>query len=123
MIKFKQFLQNLAEAKQCVAEASEWETRHTEFTNAGDRATPEHINKIVNDLNDTAQRANGKRGFLNQILGDQSNGDLARTAHAAETLAKHITRNSNAKPGTEQRKELGQHLVYARSLLSRFKNN
>jgi len=102
-----------------VAEGSEWETRHDEFTTVGDRATPEQINKIVSALGVAAKQASSKRGFLNQIVGRQSNGDLARMAHGAETLAKNIQRNSNAKPGTDKRKELGQHLVYAVSLLKR----
>jgi hypothetical protein len=102
-----------------VAEGSEWETRHDEFTTVGDRATPEQINKIVSALGVAAKQAGGKRGFLNKIVGKQSNGDLARMAYGAETLAKNIQRNSNAKPGTDERKELGQHLVYAVSLLKR----
>jgi hypothetical protein len=106
---------------QGVAEGSEWETRHDEFTTVGDRATPEQINKIVSALGVAAKQASGKRGFLNKIVGKQSNGDLARMAHSAETLAKNIQRNSNAKPGTDERKELGQHLVYAVSLLKRIK--
>ena len=107
--------------KQGVAEGSEWETRHDEFVTVGDRATPEQINKIVSALTVAAKEAGGKRGFLNQIVGKQSNGDLARQAHGAEILAKNIQRNSNAKPGTDERKELGQHLVYAVSLLKRMK--
>jgi len=105
--------------KQGVAEGSEWETRHDEFTTVGDRATPEQINKIVSALGVAAKQASSKRGFLNKIVGKQSNGDLARMAQGAETLAKNIQRNSNAKPGTDERKELGQHLVYAVSLLKR----
>ena len=105
--------------EQNVAEGSEWETRHDEFVTVGDRTTPEQINKIVKALIGAAKQADGKRGFLNQIVGKQSNGDLARMAHAAETLAKNIQRNSNAKPGTDERKELGQHLVYAVGLLKR----
>ena len=104
---------------QGVAEGSEWETRHDEFVTVGDRATPEQINKIVSALDVAAKQVIGKRGFLNQIFGKQSNADLARMAHGAETLAKHIQRNRNAKPGTDERKELGQHLVYAVSLLKR----
>ena len=104
-----------------VSEGSEWETRHDEFVTAGDRATPEQINKIVSALGIAAKQASGKRGFLNQIVGNQSNSDLARMAHSAETLAKNIQRNSNAKPGTDERKELGQHLVYAVSLLKRMR--
>jgi hypothetical protein len=105
--------------EQGVAEGSEWETKHDEFTTVGDRATPEQIHKIVSALGVAAKQAGSKRGFLNQIIGKQSNGDLARMAHNAETLAKNIQRNSNAKPGTDERKELGQHLVYAVSLLKR----
>lgn len=105
--------------KQGVAEGSEWEARHDEFTTVGDRATPEQINKIINALGIAAKQAVGKRGFLNQIFGKQSNGDLARMAQVAETLAKNIQKNKNAKPGTDERKELGQHLVYAVSLLKR----
>ena len=105
--------------KKGVAEGSEWETRHDEFSTVGDRATPEQINKIVNALGVAAKQAGSKRGFLNQIVGKQSNGDLARMAHGAETLAKNIQRNSRAEPGTDERKELGQHLVYAVSLLKR----
>jgi hypothetical protein len=108
-----------AALKQGVAEGSEWETKHDEFTTVGDRATPEQIHKIVSALGVAAKQAGSKRGFLNQIIGKQSNGDLARMAHNAETLAKNIQRNSNAKPGTDERKELGQHLVYAVSLLKR----
>ena len=104
---------------QGVAEGSEWETRHDEFVTVGDRATPEQINKIVSALGVAAKQASSKRGFLNQIVGKQSNGDLARMAQGADTLAKNIQRNSNAKPGTDERKELGQHLVYALSLLKR----
>jgi hypothetical protein len=102
-----------------VAEGSEWETRHDEFVTVGDRATPEQINKIVSALGVAAKQASSKRGFLNQIVGKQSNGDLARMAHGAETLAKNIQRNSKAKLGTDERKELGQQLVYAVSLLKR----
>jgi hypothetical protein len=105
--------------EQGVAEGSEWETRHDEFVTVGDRATPEQINKIVSALDVAAKKASSKRGFLNQIFGKQSNGDLARIAHGAETLAKNIQRISNAKPGTDERKELGQQLVYAVSLLKR----
>jgi len=105
--------------KQGVADGSEWETKHDEFTTVGDRATPEQINKIVKALIGAAQQARSKRGFLNQIVGKQSNGDLARMAHGAETLAKNIQRHSNAKTGTDERKELGQQLVYAVSLLKR----
>ena len=107
------------DAKKDVAEGSEWETRHDEFTTVGDRATPEQINKIVKALVGAAQQTGSKRGFLNQLVGKQSNGDLARMAHVAETLAKNIQKNSNAKPGSDERKELGQHLVYAVSLLKR----
>ena len=102
-----------------VKEGSEWETRHHEFVTVGDRATPEQIDKIVKALIDASKQASGKRGFLNQIAGKQSNGDLARMAHGAETLAKNIQRNRSAKTGTDERKELGQHLVYAVSLLKR----
>jgi len=109
----------LDKAEKGVAEGLEWETRHDEFTTVGDRATPEQINKIVSALGVAAKQASSKRGFLNQIAGKQSNGDLARMAQGAETLAKNIQRNSNAKPGTDERKELGQHLVYAVSLLKR----
>jgi hypothetical protein len=105
--------------QQGMAEGSEWETRHDEFTTVGDRATPEQINKIVSALGVAAKQASSKRGFLNKIVGRQSNGDLARMAQVAETLAKSIQRNSNANPGTDERKELGQHLVYAVSLLKR----
>ena len=106
-------------ATESVAEGSEWETRHDEFVTVGDRATPEQINKIVSALGVAAKQASSKRGFLNQIVGKQSNDDLARMAHGAETLAKNIQRNSNTRPGTDERKELGQHLVYAVSLLKR----
>lgn len=102
-----------------VKEGSEWETRHDEFVTVGDRATPEQIDKIVKALIDASKQASGKRGFLNQIVGKQSNGDFARMAHGAETLAKNIQRNRNAKTGTDERKELGQHLVYAVSLLKK----
>ena len=105
--------------QQGVAEGSEWETRHDEFTTVGDRATPEQINKIVKALISAAQQAGRKRGFLNQLVSKQSNGDLAQMAHGAETLAKNIQKNSNANPGSDERKELGQHLVYAVSLLKR----
>lgn len=108
-----------ADKEQGVTEGSEWETRHDEFTTVGDRASPEQINKIVSALSIAAKQASSKRGFLNQIVGKQSNGDLARMAQGAETLAKNIQRNSNAKLGTDERKELGQHLVYALSLLKR----
>jgi hypothetical protein len=104
---------------QGVAEGSEWETRHDEFTTVGDRATPEQINKIVSALGVAAKQASSKRGFLNKIVGKQSNGDLARMAHSAEILAKNIQRNRNSKLGSDERKELGQHLVYAVSLLKR----
>jgi len=109
----------LIRKEQSMAEGSEWETRHDEFTTVGDRATPEQINKIVSALGVAAKQASSKRGFLNQIAGKQSNGDLARMAHGAETLAKNIQRNRNSKPGSDDRKELGQHLVYAVSLLKR----
>jgi hypothetical protein len=112
---------NYGNKSESVAEGSEWETRHDEFTTVGDRATPEQINKIVSALGVAAKQASSKRGFLNKIVGRQSNGDLARMAQGAETLAKNIQRNSNAKPGTDERKELGQHLVYAVSLLKRIK--
>ena len=102
-----------------VAEGSEWETRHNEFVTVGNRATLEQINKIVKALVGAAQQAGSKRGFLNQLVGKQSNGDLARMAHGAETLVKNIQKNSNAKPGSDERKELGQQLVYAVSLLKR----
>jgi hypothetical protein len=105
--------------KKGMAEGSEWETRHNEFVTVGDKATPEQINKIVKALVGAAQQAGSKRGFLNQLVGKQSNDDLARMAHGAETLAKNIQKNSNAKPGSDERKELGQHLVYAVSLLKR----
>jgi len=105
--------------EQGVEEGLDWETRHDEFVTVGDRATAEQIDKIVKALIDGANQANRKRGFLNQIVGNRSNGDLARQALAAENLAKSIQKNSNAKPGTDQRKELGQHLVYAVSLLKR----
>ena len=105
--------------EQGVAEGSEWETRHNEFVTVGDKATPEQINKIVKALVGAAQQAGSKRGVVNRIFGKQSNDDLARMAHGAETLAKNIQKNSNAKPGTDERKELGQHLVYAVSLLKR----
>ena len=105
--------------EQDVAEGSEWETRHNEFVTVGNRATLEQINKIVKALVGAAQQAGSKRGFLNQLVGKQSNGDLARMAHGAETLVKNIQKNSNAKPGSDERKELGQQLVYAVSLLKR----
>ena len=105
--------------EQGVAEGSEWETRHNEFVTVGDKATPEQINKIVKALVGAAQQAGSKRGVVNRIFGKQSNDDLARMAHGAETLAKNIQKNSNAKPGSDERKELGQHLVYAVSLLKR----
>jgi hypothetical protein len=117
----EKILNKVFNKKQGVAEGSEWETRHDEFTTVGDRATPEQINKIVSALGVAAKQASSKRGFLNKIVGRQSNGDLARMAQGAETLAKNIQRNSNAKPGTDERKELGQHLVYAVSLLKRIK--
>jgi len=73
-----------------VAEGSEWETRHDEFVTVGDSSV-EQINKIRQLpayllLNKLLR----KRGFFNQIVGKQSNGDLARMAHGAETLAKNI---------------------------------
>jgi hypothetical protein len=117
--RISQETKRLALYKQDVAEGSEWETRHNEFVTVGDKATPEQINKIVKALVGAAQQAGSKRGFLNQLVGKQSNDDLARMAHGAETLAKNIQKNSNAKPGSDERKELGQHLVYAVSLLKR----
>ena len=105
--------------EQGVTEGSDWETRHNEFVTVGDKATPEQINKIVKALVGAAQQAGSKRGVVNRIFGKQSNDDLARMAHGAETLAKNIQKNSNAKPGSDERKELGQHLVYAVSLLKR----
>jgi hypothetical protein len=100
-----------------VKEGSEWETRHDEFVTVGNRATPQQINKIINALDDAAKRATEKRGVVNSIFGKQSNGDLARKAFGAQVLSKSLQRNRNSKPDTEERKELGQHLVYAVSLM------
>jgi hypothetical protein len=104
-----------------VKEGSDWEKNHDEFTTVGDRATPVQIKKIISDLDDAAKRTVAKRGVVNSIFGKQSNGDLARKAASAQALSKNIKRNSNAKPGTTERKELGQHLVYAASLLKSIK--
>ena len=112
---------NRASVAEEVKEGSDWETNHDEFTTVGDRATPEQINKITSALDDAAARAVDKRGVVNSIFGKQSNGDLARKAFSAQVLSKNIKRNSNAKPGTDERKELGQHLVYAASLLKSIK--
>jgi hypothetical protein len=103
--------------KENVSEASGFETNHDEFAIVGDRATPVQIKKVISALDDAAKRAIDKRGVVNSIFGKQSNGDLARKAFGAQVLSKNIQRNINAKLGTSDRKELGQHLVYAASLL------
>lgn len=95
----------------------EWTQRHQEFTDAGRNATHQSIKKTLDDLAEFSKKSFGKRGVLNSIFGKKSNGDLDRASHAADTLHQNISKNANAKHGTDARKELGQHLIYARSLM------
>lgn len=104
-----------------VNEASEWEERHDEFVRAGEAATSEQVKNVISHLDNLSNKADKKRGFLNTLTGKTSNGDLARTSYAAGHLKKLLLQNINAAPGSEERKELGQHLVYAKSLLNRNK--
>ena len=102
-----------------IEESSEWEKRHDEFVDAGETATPQMIDSIIRELSDAATKSGSKGGFINSIIGKKSNGELARQKVSAETLARSIQRNKNAEQGTDERKELGQHLIYAQSLLGR----
>ena len=77
------------------------------------------IDSIIRELSDAATKLGSKGGFINSIIGKKSNGELARHKVSAETLARSIQRNKNAEQGTDERKELGQHLIYAQSLLGR----
>ena len=107
------------EMEESVEESSEWEKRHDEFVDAGETATPQMIDSIIRELSDAATKLGSKGGFINSIIGKKSNGELARHKVSAETLARSIQRNKNAEQGTDERKELGQHLIYAQSLLGR----
>lgn len=103
-----------------IDEASEWESRHVEFTKAGAAATPEHISKVQAQLKKLSSKATAlsKRGVISQI----SNGDLARAAHGADIYHKSLDKNKQAKHGSAARKELGQHITYAKSLIARHKD-
>jgi hypothetical protein len=103
-------------------EASEWESRHDEFTRAGQEANDTSINKTLAGLKAISAKASKKRGLINQIVGKNSNGDLSRIAVGADVLHKNISKNKNSKHGTDDRKELGQHMTYANSLLQRHKD-
>ena len=105
-----------------VNEVSDWESRHDEFTKAGAEATPDHISKVQSQLKKLSSKAESKRGILNQIVGKRSNGDLSRAAFVADGYHKLLDKNKNAKHGTDDRKELGQHLTYAKSLIARHKD-
>lgn len=109
----------VAETVEEIEESSEWEKRHDEFVDAGETATPQMIDSIIRELSDAATKSGSKGGFINSIIGKKSNGELARHKVSAETLARSIQRNKNAEQGTDERKELGQHLIYAQSLLGR----
>tara|TARA_R110000868_G_scaffold87897_1_gene245438 strand:- start:428 stop:2584 length:2157 start_codon:yes stop_codon:yes gene_type:complete len=103
-----------------VAEGSEWETRHDEFTTVGNRTTPAQVDSIIKLLTAASKKAYSKMGFVNNMFGKQNNSQLAVQAHGAETLATYLKRNRDSiQP--DERKKLGQHLVYSLSLLKKMK--
>lgn len=106
-------------ASLSLQESSEWETRHQEFVDAGNNATPEHIDSLLKNLKDASKKASGKRGVINSIFGKKSNGDYARSAYAADHYHASISKLKNSAKDTEDRKTLGQHITYAKSLLNR----
>jgi hypothetical protein len=115
---FKQFMNENYQ----INENSEWETRHDEFVKAGKEATPEHIKNTLSDLKHVEHKTSKKVGFINQIVGKHNNGELARASLHAKTLHSAISKNAKSEHGTDARKELGQHLTYAKSLISKHKD-
>lgn len=110
-------LKKTMESVSSKTKASEWETRHDEFVKKGDEATDKHINKVVYDLEDFAKYAEGKKGLMNSVFGKKSNSELGTYAHSALVLSKNIERLRPYNKGTEERKELGQQLIYGETLL------
>lgn len=104
-------------ASLSLQESSEWETRHQEFVDAGNNAKPEHIDSLLKNLKDASKKASQKRGVMNKIFGKKSNGDLARTAYGADHYHASISKLRNSAKDTEDRKTLGQHITYAKTLL------
>lgn len=105
-----------------IEEVSEWESRHSEFTKAGNDATDKHISEIKSKLKALENKSSNKKGTLNSIFGKRSTSDLGMISHSAKTLSNHIDKNKDAKLGTDERKELGQHLIYAKNLLAKHKD-
>jgi hypothetical protein len=114
-------LEALAEEAEQLAE-SDWENRHNEFVSVGNNASSKHISSIKDGLKTLADKASKKKGIVNKIVGNRTNGQLATISHSATSLHKHISRNQHAEHGTEARKELGQHLSYAAELLHKHKD-
>lgn len=97
---------------------SEWEERHNEFAQEGELADIETCTRLASRLSNLFVKANNKRGFINSIFGKYSNGDLERISFAAHTLGSRINSLRFAESGSAERKELGQQIVYGRSLLN-----
>ncbi len=100
-----------------IVEGSEWERRHDEFVRAGEKVTSQEVKSIIEQLKKVIEVADKKRGMLNQIFGKVNNQQLAMDSVAATSFVRTLSRLIDAKPGTDERKELGQIVTYAKSLL------
>ena len=100
-----------------IVEGSEWERRHNEFVRAGEKVTSQEVKSVIEQLKKVIEVADKKRGMMNKVFGKVSNQQLAMDSVAAATFIKTLTRLIDAKPGTDDRKELGQIITYAKSLL------
>lgn len=99
---------------------SDWENRHDEFVSAGNNASSEHIADVQHKLKKIQKYSEKKhKSVLNKIIGTKSNRDHLLTALGAKGLHDSIERNKNAKHDTDARKELGQHLTYAKGLIDK----
>ena len=98
---------------------SDWEARHDHFIKTANETTAAEIKEVIAALKKLEASAGKKTGLMNKVFGSKSNGDNARTSLGAATLIKSIERVKNAKPGTDEHKELGQQLDYAHGLLKR----
>jgi hypothetical protein len=100
---------------------SEWEVRHKEFVDQGNAATREQVKSYISHLENLLDITKKKRGMLNQVFGKFNNQELAMAETAANVFIKSLKKNINAEMNTDDRKQLGQHMIYARSLLNKYK--
>ena len=95
----------------------EWLDRHDEFVAMGESATDTEINETLETLSDI----NNATGFFNLFYSIFFPGKVIAIKYSANLFYRSIETNRHALSGTDDRKTLGQHLIYAKSVILRAK--